>query len=57
MHLPFAKATFVNKVKHWKIFCQGRDGKWHRYKLGPLYSVFEEFIPIVREDANGCFFG
>lgn len=53
---PFAKATYVKKEKLWKIYWQRQDLKWHSYTLAPRVQHFEEFLSIVSEDANGCFF-
>lgn len=57
MQIPFAKATYVKKQKLWKIFWQRQDLKWHSYTPKPTVSFFEEFLAIVNEDANACFFG
>ena len=56
MELPFAKATYVKREKVWKIYWQRQDLKWHSYMPGPSVQYFEEFLSIVSEDANGCFF-
>lgn len=57
LELPFAKATFVKKEKHWKIYWQRQDLKWHSYKPAATVQFFEEFIAIVNQDAHACFFG
>ncbi len=57
MELPFAKTTFVKKEKIWKIYWQRQDLKWHSYKPVPSVQHFEEFLSVVKEDANACFFG
>ena len=57
IEIPFAKATFVKKEKLWKIYWQRQDLKWHSYKPAPNVQYFEEFLSIVSEDANACFFG
>lgn len=31
--------------------------KWHSYKPVPLVSSIEEFVTVVHEDRNACFFG
>lgn len=54
---PFAKATYVKKEKVWKIYWQRQDLKWHLYKPAPRVQFFEEFLAVVNEDANACFFG
>ena len=57
MEIPFAKATFVKKEKLWKIYWQRQDLKWHSYTPVPSAQYFEEFLSVVSEDANACFFG
>ncbi len=57
IELPFAKATFVKKQKLWKIYWQRQDLKWYSYEPAPSVQYFEEFLSIVGEDANACFFG
>lgn len=57
MEIPFAKATFVKKEKLWKIYWQRQDLKWHSYTPVPCVQYFEEFLSVVSEDANACFFG
>lgn len=54
---PFAKATFVKKKKLWKIYWRRQDLKWHSYQPAPSVHYFEEFLAIISEDANDCFFG
>ena len=57
MEIPFAKATYIKKEKLWKIYWQRQDLKWHNYTPIPTVKYFEEFLSIVSEDANACFFG
>jgi hypothetical protein len=57
MEIPFAKATFVKKERLWKIYWQRQDLKWHSYEPAPSTQYFEDFLAIVSEDANACFFG
>ncbi len=57
IEIPIAKATYVKKGKHWKIYWQRRDLKWHSYAPVPSVQFFEEFLSVVSEDANACFFG
>ncbi|MDN4502722.1 DUF3024 domain-containing protein [Alteromonadaceae bacterium BrNp21-10] len=57
MHLPFAKTTYIKTKKVWKIYWQRQDLKWHRYEPTPEVKYFEEFLAIVSEDENACFFG
>jgi len=52
-----AKATYVKSTKTWKIYWQRADMKWHSYQPAPSVKSFEDFLQIVDEDANACFFG
>ncbi len=54
---PFAKATYIKKEKLWKVYWLRQDLKWHSYTPAPSVKYFEEFLSIVNEDANACFFG
>ncbi|SEQ03073.1 Protein of unknown function [Amphritea atlantica] len=57
IEIPIAKATYVKKNGIWKIFWQRQDLKWHSYTPMPTVKYFEEFLAVVGEDANSCFFG
>ncbi len=57
IEIPIAKATYVKKEKYWKIYWQRQDLKWHSYAPVPTVQFFEEFLSVVNEDANACFFG
>jgi hypothetical protein len=52
-----AKATYVRKSKRWKIYWQRADLKWHGYPPYPEAVFFEEFLAVVDEDENACFWG
>ena len=54
---PIAKATYVKRHKHWKVFWQKSDLAWHSYEPVPTVKYFEEFLDVVSEDAYACFFG
>jgi hypothetical protein len=54
---PVAKTTYVKRQSHWKIFWLRSDSAWHSYDPVPTVKYFEEFISVVGEDANCCFFG
>ncbi|MCQ3829244.1 DUF3024 domain-containing protein [Microbulbifer elongatus] len=57
MEIPVAKATFVKRQKIWKVCWQRQDLKWHSYPPDPEVKSIEDFVAIVDEDANCCFFG
>lgn len=54
---PIAKATFVKSKKHWRVFWQRADLKWHGYEPAPTVKSIEDFLVLVEEDAYACFFG
>ena len=51
------KATFVKENKHWKIFWRRANSKWQSYKPKPHVKTLNEFVKIIDEDKNGCFWG
>jgi hypothetical protein len=57
IELPVAKATYVRTVRRWRVFWLRQDMKWHSYKPAPDVATIEEFVALVREDRNSCFFG
>ena len=54
---PAAKATDVRKTNRWKIFWHRADLKWHAYPPHPEALFFDEFLAVVDEDENCCFWG
>jgi hypothetical protein len=56
MHIPIAKTTFIRTNKSWKIFWMRADLKWHGY-ITPYVKTINEFVEIVDEDENCCFWG
>jgi hypothetical protein len=54
---PVAKATWVKTRKVWQVFRQRADLKWHRYPSCPEVRSIEEFLSLVDEDENNCFWG
>jgi len=54
---PIAKARYVKSRDVWKIYWMRADCKWHSYPPVPEVKTFEEFLFLVEEDANACFFG
>ena len=57
IELPVAKATFVRPARRWRVFWLRQDMKWHSYKPVPDVATIEEFVALVHEDRNACFFG
>ena len=52
-----AKATYVKSKNHWRVFWMRADLKWHSYLIKPTVPTLKDFLELVEEDANGCFFG
>ncbi len=57
IELAIAKTTYIKKNKHWKIFWQRQDLKWHAYDPQANVKTFAEFLSVVDEDKHACFFG
>ena len=57
VEIPVAKATYVRTVRRWRVFWLRQDMKWHTYQPVPDVATIEEFVALVREDRNACFFG
>ncbi len=51
------EAVYVRGTGRWKIFWQPADRNWHAYKLQPEVLIFEEFLTLVDEDKEHCFWG
>ncbi len=52
-----AKATYVKKEKHWKIFWMRDNLKWYLYEPIPYVKLISDFFNIVADDEMHCFFG
>ncbi|AWA30970.1 hypothetical protein HYN48_13270 [Flavobacterium magnum] len=52
-----AKATFVKKDNHWKVFWRRADLKWHSYKPMPIVENLLDFIRLIEKDEYNCFWG
>jgi hypothetical protein len=52
-----AKATFVTKNNHWKVYWQRADLKWHSYTPKPILENLLDFIRLIEKDEYGCFWG
>lgn len=52
-----AKAVFVKKSNHWKLYWMRADLKWHIYGPKPAIDSIESVVKVVDEDQYNCFFG
>jgi hypothetical protein len=57
VEIPVAKATYVRTVRRWRVFWLRQDMKWHSYQPTPDVATIDEFVALVSEDRNSCFFG
>jgi hypothetical protein len=57
VEIPVAKATYVRTVRRWRVFWLRQDMKWHSYQPTPDVATIDEFVELVSEDRNSCFFG
>lgn len=55
--LPVAKATYVRRHDHWRIYWMRRDLKWHRYDPDATVATIGDVLAIVERDEYACFFG
>jgi Protein of unknown function (DUF3024) len=54
---PAAKATYKGTKNRWNICWMRADLKWHSYPPHPEAVFFDEFLAVVDEDENCCFWG
>ena len=57
IEIPVARATYVRTVRRWRVFWMRQDMKWHSYRPTPDVATIDEFVALVSEDRNSCFFG
>ena len=57
IELPVAKATYVRAHRHWRVYWQRADLKWHRYEPAATLNDIDAFLSLVEEDEYACFFG
>ena len=57
METSIAKATYVKRHNHWKVYWERADLKWHSYEPYPIAKTVSEFLSVVSEDQYACFFG
>ena len=51
-----AKTTYVKSQDVWKVYWMRQDLKWHLYPPVPQVKSLAEFLALVEEDPNACFF-
>ena len=53
----YAKATWVQTQKHWKIFWKRANLKWHTYEALESAGNLQRFLIEVEKDPYACFKG
>ena len=54
---PVANATVVRSRRHWRVYWQRADLRWHRYDPAAEVQTVQEFLDLLDEDAYACCFG
>lgn len=54
---PFAKATWIDRRKVWRLFWMRGDLKWHSYQPLPESPSIAALLGEVDRDPHCCFFG
>jgi len=57
LDLDFAKITYVNSRRIWKLYWKRASGKWNQYKPHFESKDLGKLITTINEDQFGCFFG
>jgi len=58
MDRHFAKLTWVQTAKHWKLFWMpGSTMRWTSYEPAPVFARLEDALETIRKDAHACFLG
>lgn len=57
VEIPVARAKYVKNQNHWLVYWHRSDMKWHKYSPMPNVKSIKEFLDLVSEDKNACFFG
>ncbi len=55
IELSVAKATYVKRHNHWKVYWQRADLKWHAYEPQPTVVSLQQFLDLINEDSHCCF--
>ncbi|TAH01616.1 MAG: DUF3024 domain-containing protein [Sphingobacteriales bacterium] len=56
-HFDVAKTTYVKTTNCWKVFWLRGNLKWYNYTPKPTVKNLKDFLKLVLEDKNCCFFG
>ena len=56
-NFPIARAKFIKSKNIWRVYWMASNEKWIKYEPRPEVNNFSEFINILENDKNGCFWG
>ena len=56
-HSDVAKTTFIKAKNHWKVFWLRADLKGYAYDPKPTVKTLKDFVKLVEEDKDACFWG
>ncbi|KYP15368.1 DUF3024 domain-containing protein [Flavihumibacter sp. CACIAM 22H1] len=54
---PYAKANFVKKENHWKVYWMRGNLSWDLYDPQPIAKTLKQFLDLVDRDEHHCFKG
>ena len=52
-----AKFKYVRTQRHWRLYCQHRDLRWHEYEALAAARSFDRLLDEVATDPTGIFWG
>ncbi|GAB3016736.1 DUF3024 domain-containing protein [Spirosoma pulveris] len=52
-----AKATFVKSRNQWKVFWKRSSLTWQIYAPQPFVNTIDQFVALVEQDEQYCFWG
>ena len=53
----YAKATYVIKHDHWKVYWSNSRSKWLLYEIKPTVKSLKQFLKLVENDDYNVFSG
>lgn len=57
IRMPYARATYILKYNHWKVYWSDAKAKWIPYKIRPKVKTLEQFLKLVNDDSYAVFKG
>jgi len=57
LRMQYAKATYVVKYDHWKVYWSNSSNKWLQFKIKPTVKTLKQFLKLVDDDDYAVFKG